>query len=229
MATLNNIITQLADSLNRPFDEMFKSRLKELVIQEFALYVSRSITKYGVDKEFVYSYYINELEEITTLNNRVLVRPYYQTVNKIPRPLRYEGDVPFIYVGTVDGDMPFSYRNIHSRKYTSLVPNVGAAPSYDFHEDRLRLWNTPLEIAELATNEHPIIYGPITNILVQEVPSDPRANSYPDLLDQWFLNDDREFPVTQDFIQQIKLSLLKGELSVTDSKDKVEATHLDNN
>jgi len=98
MATLKHIVDQLADALNRPSDGQFKARLKELIVQEYMLYVSRSISKYGVDKEFVSSYYINEIELVSTLNGKTVTTPYYQTVNKVPRPLRYNGDVPFIYV-----------------------------------------------------------------------------------------------------------------------------------
>jgi len=224
MATLNSIITQLGDALNRPIDSMLRARLKDLVIQTFSLFVSRSITSYGIDKEFVYSYYITELESVSTIEGITLARPYIITKNKIPRPLRYDTNCPFVYVGTVEGDIPFSYRNKHSRKYTSLLPNVGNVPSYDFHEDRIIIWNPP----ELFTGSEPPQPIPFTTILVQQVPFDPRVASHPDEFGEFIFDDDREFPITQDLVEQIKLTLLQGELSVTDSKDKIEATHLDN-
>jgi hypothetical protein len=232
MATLNHIVTQLADALNRPTDGPFKKRLKELVIQEFAMFVSRSITKYGIDDEFVLSYLITELRLVTTINGKTLARPYYQTVNKIPRPLRYSSNCPFIYVGEEDGDVPYSYRKISSRKFTNILPNVGAGPSYDFSEDRLQLWNLPNVIITpadpLANPPTDAVIAPKT-LLVLQVPSDPRLSQTPDVFKDFVFDDDREFPITQDMVQQIKLSLLQGELTVTDSKDKVEATHLDNN
>lgn len=228
MATLNHIVSQLADSLNRPNDTAFKKRLKELVVQEFAMFVSRSIAKYGIDNEFVLSYTITELRLVTTINGKTLARPYYETVNKLPRPLRYPSNCPFVYVGEEDGDVPYSYRNLSSRKFTNLLPNVGDGPSYDFSEDKLQLWNIPNRTVHVMTPEEHYEDVPKT-LLVLQVPSDPRASQTPDVFSEFMFDDDREFPITQDMVQQIKLSLLKGELSVTDSKDKIEATHLDNN
>lgn len=224
MATLNSIITQLADALNRPEDSMLRSRLKDLVIQTFALFVSRSITTYGIDKEFVYSYYITQLQEVNTIEGVTLTRPYIITENKIPRPLRYSSNCPFVYVGTVEGDISFAYRHKHSRQYTNFLPYIGEAPSYDFHEDRIILWNIP----RFYTTAEPPVLIPIAPLLVQQVPFDPRVASHPDEFGDFIFDDDREFPITQDLVQQIKLSLLQGELNITDSKDKVEATHIDN-
>jgi len=232
MATLNHIVTQLADALNRPNDSMFKARLKELVIQEFSLFVARSIDKYGIDKEFVYSYTITQFTLVNSQNNKL---SYLYTTNKIPRPLRYKGDAPFVYVGLEHGYLAFSYRNFNNRMNINLIPNVGNMPSYDFHNDRLRLWNAPIELVvpqfyygeqvgpqenELATN---------ATLLVQQVPGDPRESSTPDVSSDFAFDGDKEFPISQDLVQQIKLSLLKGELSVTDSKDVIEASHKDNN
>lgn len=222
MATLNSIVSQLADSLNRPNDQILKARLKDLVIQEFGLYVSRSIAKYGIDKEWVLSYYITQLEAVTTINNKTLERPYYRTVNKISRPLRYMSDSPFVYVGLEDGDVPFLYSNLTSRRFSSLLPNIGLVPKYDFVEDRLVFWDLPV------TETEPDVFVPIGSLIARFVPADPRVTTTPDIVSTFTLNADNELPVTLDFIQQIKLSLLKGELSVTDSKDKVEASHIDN-
>jgi len=232
MAKLDHIVTQIADSLNRPIDAALKARIKELVIQEFAMFVSRSINKYGIDKEFVYSYTITEFTITNYINQKELTIPYLTTVNKIPRPLRYESDTPFVYVGLEEGNIPFAFRNFSSRQYTNLLPNVGLIPSYDFHEDRIRIWNAPIElmIPKLYDDPNPPdnIVAPTAKLLVQQVPADPRASSTPDVIQNIF-DGDKEFPITQDMVQQIKLSLLKGELSVTDSKDKIEATHLENN
>lgn len=219
MATLKHIVDQLADSLNRPFDGMLKSRLKELVMQEFALYVSRSIDKYGVDKEFIYSFHITDL----TLVDGTIA--YLETTNVIPTPLRYNSNTPFIYVGTEDGDYPFSYYNAHSKRFVSYLPNVGAAPFYDYVNGKIRIWNYPTT----SNDDVPPVVTPLANLLVQLVPTDRRVSTTPDVVKDFFLNDDAECPITQDLVNQIKVSLLKGELLVTDEKDKVEATHLDNN
>lgn len=232
MATLGKIVTQIADALNRPFDAMLKARLKDLVIQEFSLYASRSISKYGIDKEFVYTYIVTELETISSISGTALVRPYMRTINKIPRPLRYNSDCPFIYVGTTEGDIVFSFRNFFNRRYTNLLPNVGNAPSYDFVEDRLLLWNTPVTIITPANPdaEPPVeaVTAPLDHIMIKQVPFDPRTASTPDSLDDDRFDSDKEFPVTQDFVNQIITALLSGQLRVTDSKDVVEATHKDN-
>lgn len=225
MATLNQIVTQIADALNRPFDDMLKNRLKDVVIQQFGLFVSRSISQYGIDREFIYSYDVSQFKHVTTKNNVALTIPYYESVNPIPTPLRYKSDTPFVYVGGTQGDTPFSFRNLHARTITNSLPNIGISPAYDFRDSKLYIWNTPISI---INGTEPTPTDATIPLLIRQVPDDPRNIASPDVLQAMKFNADSEFPITMDLVQQIKESIIKGELLITDHKDKVESTHLDN-
>jgi len=54
------------------------------------------------------------------------------------------------------------------------------------------------------------------------------ANSTENRLNDTTFTDDTDLPLPEDLIQAIKLKLLQGELSITDSDDKIKAQHIDN-
>ena len=57
---------------------------------------------------------------------------------------------------------------------------------------------------------------------------DVLADTPENRLNSTTFTDDTELPLPEDLIQTIKLKLLQGELSITDSDDKIKAQHIDN-
>ena len=219
MASLKEIVAELADSLNRPFDSLLIERLKLLVRHERATLVRQTINKDGHDKHFRQRYIVSSLEQtdisdISGVDSECLG---LKTTNKIPVPLRYKTDVPFLYVGATDFSTAFRYAHPTENKYKRYLPMISNGLTYYWIDDYIYVFGN-LKLKKLAIEavyENPEV--------VLESNGEALGNG------AIYCTDDHEFPVTEDLINIIKAKLLSGELSVTDSKDKVEATHLDNN
>lgn len=369
MATLNQIVEELADALNRPFDTFLKERLKLIVRHERSRVIRQSVNKDGNDKLFRQRYSVT----VSTVDNSDSVfltgGTVLRTDNKIAKPIRYVTDVPFVYVGAMDGSNSFIYCEMSELRYVGSLRNNAEAIRYNYrngyiyvfvnndtkdsntitafadysatvagtvkvtsnwHElstgdvitiigttsyngtfsvtkiDSNNFYITDTWVADDATGtfsiynntnygligsitavanytgvvagtvsitsmNHGLVTGNVvtisgttdynstyvitkidvdtfyitatwtstqtgtfikSHIAVEAlyenpeliIPTETNANSTAGIV----YNDDMEFPITDDLIQDIKLRLLEGELSVTDNRDKVKGTHLDN-
>ncbi len=235
MATLTQIADQLADSLNRPFDDMLKLRLVALIKQEFATLVRQQINKYGLDGQFKTKYSVkihkvnlgdspySEVEDPQTT---------FRTINKVARPIRYNTDDPFTYVGGVNGKTPYIYSKLAELSFTSGLPAV--QQSYQLEEgqslvkpSRYTYDNGYIYIYDYNGEEDIDEQGAIS---IEGVHSSyPFINTETADSTNLVYLDTVEFPMPDDLIQTIKERLLKGELSIIDDKDKIPSRHIDNN
>jgi hypothetical protein len=220
MATLRQIATQVAYDLNRPNDQILIARVSDLVIQECAMFLRRSIERNGKDKALTL-YYIDDLikVDVSAVPNKIDVNQnVLRTENKVYVPLRIKSDNPFIYVGSVDYKKPIKFSPSYARLFDSFLPNVGYSPSYDYINGYIYLYNIKrmkyLAIGAIFENPEDVYRDLI---------------SYDTSNTNDFCLKDVALPIPMDIINDIKKSILQGELSVTDNKDKVESTHLDLN
>jgi len=235
MATLTQIADQLADSLNRPFDDMLKLRLVVLIKQEFATLVRQQVNKYGLNSQFKtkYSVKINKVNlGDSPYSEDDDPRVTFRTINKVVRPIRYNTDDPFTYVGTPDGKTPYLYSKLAELNFTSGLPAVQQPYQLNEAESlvkpaRYTYDNNYIYIYDYNGDEDENGQGVIT---IEGVHS-----SYPfintetaDSINLVYL-DTVEFPMPDDLIQTIKERLLRGELSIIDDKDKIPSRHIDNN
>lgn len=218
MPSINNIVQLVAGRLNRPFSEFLKAEIKPLFISELALLLRRSIDANGIDTQQLRGFTvalkevpINDIIGITS-NSKVL-----RSVNKIPIPIRYKTPTPFVSVSTLKTEtgtnIILGYVPSAQVEYVKELPYIGETMTYDYINEYLYVFNTN-KISNVK------IVAPIIDYsrIIDET-NDGRNIPF---------DDDTELPYPQDLINTAILSLLQGILSNLDSKDKVTATHLDN-
>jgi hypothetical protein len=214
MPSLNQIVSIISSRLDRPFDDMLKAEVKPLFINELSLLVRRSIDANGIDSVYLASFDV-ELILIEGTDNLNLQSDYkvLRSVNRVPIPVRYKTPVPFVYVGTVNGENSFGYSKEHESKNNKELPFIGNQITYDFVNQYIFVRNnTKLNIAR--------VIAPYVNFnLITDNSIGSNGINY---------TDDMELPYPADLINAAVLSLLQGILGGLDSKDRVVATHLDN-
>jgi hypothetical protein len=245
MASLKLIADEIADALSRPFDDMFKERIKAVFRHQLATYIRQQINKYGIENAFK-TRFSAECVAINPSDS-----PYeemgvdylwYRTINQIPQPVRYTSDEPFTYVGFTNGLTPFIHTNLVEVHYadmlSSFIPvtdaNEGTVEPYRYFYRNGYVYHRRTAVPPVISGEQPDppVEKPSYYILIEGI-----FTGYPDYTnttkDRFDLNhqytDDIEFPMSEDLIQLVKESLLKGEFAIIDDKDKVKPEHVDNN
>jgi len=121
MATLRLIADEIGDALNRPFDWMFKERVKSIFRHEAATIVRQAIDKDGVDDHFktMFSIDISIVDDSTVPcgSDCGTIR----STNKLATPLRYKTDEPFTFVGNKDGTIIYIYTKLPELRYANMT------------------------------------------------------------------------------------------------------------
>jgi len=295
MATLNQIVTEIADTLNRPHDTLFKERLKLVIKHERSTLIRQSLNKYNDATLFKQRYTVpvtlksvqdcivtdivealnstsgagtplisisstgsftvgdsvwitstafptGEVGTILSISTNTallltanLVNSYTvaasgkvyiaqaqskRTTNKILKPIRYNTDVPFNFVGNSTGTKSYIYSNIEELAYTSTLTLNASVPRYTYRNGYIYVYATDSVLSTISTISIDAPFEVPEGVIPSETNDDYIAGV--------IYNDDMEFPMPDDLVQDIKARIFSGELRITDAKDKVEATHLDN-
>lgn len=221
MANLKQISEEIAGALNRPYDAQFKARIRAIFKHEAATVIKQQLDKGGNTEQFIGTYHL-KLEVITDMYNPCSnSNKMFGTTEDIVKPIRYNTDDPFSFIGKPDGTVVYIYSRLTELPYADLQPAYKGSPiRYIYRNDRLYFPN--MEDVDNPTGEECVgITAPFPmGSIIGKRPND--------IKDSILFNDDQELPFAEDLIQIIKLKLLQGELSVTDSKDKITPEHMDN-
>lgn len=250
MASINLIADEITGALNRPFDDMFKSRVKSIIRHQLAVFIRQSIEKSGVDDIFKTKFkvqvqkYINVDFELIGVEDERLFR----TINKVPRPLRYKTDEPFLWVGDINGRGTYIYSTLQELPYADLQKvysgkviagdtNILYKPiRYVYQNDYIYLFNYLGEVYD--ENTEPPIGGtpppdpeiePNYYIGIEAVYPVKTMLTPEDNLNNETIDDNTDLPIPEDLIQLVKTELLSKELSIIDNRDKEIVSHIDNN
>lgn len=231
MPSLNQYAQQFADSLGRPYDAVLRERIKDLIVQERATFLQRTMDKDGIDKEYRQTYYATlELVYVNEVTPQGVPQPLgitdkqvYKTTNKIPKPIRWRNYTPFMYVGSEAGNAPYRMGNYYTKSINAFLPLIGEVIMYDYIDGYIYVFpNYTTEGAVIPLS---------TSLRIDEVIQNPRfirTNSAIESRENCIMfTDDMEFPLPLDMINSLKLSL--KELFITDHKDVLEKTHIDTN
>lgn len=229
MATINTIADEISGALDRPFDEMFKARVKSVFRHTAALVIRQEINKSKIHSSFKtrFNTDIEELPDKITINgNQINV---FKTINKVLTPIRYTTDEPFTFVGTITGDTVYIYTNINELYYTGVFDiNIPCEDSSDHNPIRYVYQNGYIYIYNL-----PIIEGdPTQNQLKVSIEGVYPTNyiiTPEDTLNKLEITDDTTLILSDDLIQIIKDYMFKTDFVMIDNQDKVKPANIDNN
>lgn len=214
MATLNKLAYQVASSFDRDSDFLFIERLKDLIIQTRNLFVHREVDKYGVNERYIQPY-IAELTLVNASMDSTITSKYelLRTTNRIPSSIRYQSDVPFVFVGSVDRMIGFRNIKPYIMKSSRSLRLIGNAICYFYTNGYIYIWNnTKLE-----------------NILVEAVYEDLDITQ--DITDTTGLcyKDDMEFPLAGDMLNDVIKEVINIVRTTQDQTDKNPVTTRDIN
>ena len=142
MATLKKLAFQVAGVFERTTDLLFIERVKPLIIASRATWIHREIDKYGINEQYIQPYDADLiLVNASEVANFPSDRQYLRTANKIPIPIRYQADVPFYYVGSLDGTVPFRYTKGHSVANLKFLKYIGTGIAYFWENNYIYIAN----------------------------------------------------------------------------------------
>jgi len=207
MASLKQLATEYIDALGKPFDHLLYERIKALIIHERSTEIRRSVQKYGLDEEFLQRYKITlvpvDASDLYGVNSYHKV---FRSENKIATLIRVPSDSPFSYVGAVDLTVPFLYIQPYALGNIDSLPALKDINKYSTRNGYVYVYTKNVNLKEL------VVEAPFVN------PHLIDNSNYTDASIPF--TDDMEFFISEDMIQNIKIKLLKGELSVTNTSDK---------
>jgi hypothetical protein len=212
MATLSTLSYEIASSFDRGEDILFLERIKDLVIQSTNTFMHREADKYGVNDRYVRPYKavlikVNASEDVNISSRFTLLR----TTNKIPCPLRYQSDVPFVFVGSLDRQIPFRYMKPYIMNSSRNLPLIGSAICYFYINEYLYVWNNT-KLSEI------LIDAIWERLDVTKNDNDPTGLCY---------KDDMEFPLAGDMLNMVIQEVINIIRSTTDSQAKNPVTTRD--
>lgn len=188
MATLNKLAYQVASSFDRGEDLLFLERVKDLIINTRNQFVHRETDKYGVNERYIQPY-VAELELVNASVDSTITSRYQilKTVNKIPAPIRFNSDVPFVFVGSVDRTIPFRYIKPYIIKFTRYLKYIGNAICYFYTNEYIYIWNN-------TKLDRILIEAIYEELDVTQSTTDPTGLCY---------RNDMEFPLAGDMLNDV--------------------------
>jgi len=202
MASLNQIATSIINELNQDNNYELLERIKDRVKFLRATILRRNIDQYGINDEIQIPLRF-ELKQVKlpvlckTLysNNNCYI---YETINKIPTPVRATNKPLFTYVGAIDGVVPFYYTKYYNIPLLKTLSIHKKTVFVAFIDSKLRIFN----------NNH-IKY---IEVLMPVANMDEFIAMCPDGNDCY--SDDDEFLVPYDIIDSIIRTLVSEFINV---------------
>lgn len=210
MPSLNMLASEDAHILKDPLNIALKETIKRLYRELSAKYLRQSIERNGID-DVMRKGYIAELEAVSALDPCIITGcKVMRTKWKVPKPLRYKSDVPFLYVGQASLLKPKSYIYILPQEmpYITTYKLNSNIPRYFYLDNYIYFINTGLVDKVRIIN---IFENPSEVISYCEVGCE---------------DDDTEYPIPMDLISAIKTEILtilgtKGEIPNPDVENNV--------
>jgi len=214
MATLNKLSYQVVSSFDRDNDVLFIERVKDLIVFVANQFKHREIDKYGINDRYIQPYeadleLVNASNDVNIPSKIELLR----TTNIIPPPLRYNSDVPFVFVGSLDRMIAFRNIKPYIMRDSKHLRMIGNGIAYFYTNGYIYIWNnTKLERILVEA-----IYEELT---VTRDSADPTGLCY---------TDDMEFPLAGDMLIDVIKEVTNIIRSNNDYKDKNPVTTRDVN
>ena len=209
--TKQDVVDQVALMLNRPNDLILKNALGDIVVQQLNMFLRRSVARHGVDDSLILPFYspvhtINKDTHMPITGGGPLSPRVSKSTLRIPTPLRYDTDTPFIRVASIE-DVTFPYRPPyhHNKSYLASLPFVDLTiPEYT-------IINNFLIFSAVLTTSEVVVYQLYSN------PDEAIDNYYARL--GFVFDEQTAFPYPADLVGDITTSILKGNLAVPEQQE----------
>jgi len=130
--TLNEIVFQITDSLDRPHDPIFTSRVADMVMTNRNVLLHRLFDKNGIDSDYVQQLVITLEPLIGNTPNGI---NNLKSTTPVPKPLRLLTPTPYLFLGTIDHRVSYQYIKYPSFKHIAQLPLIGNGFKYTVDKD----------------------------------------------------------------------------------------------
>lgn len=203
MATISELVSEIAHSIKQPNNEALKENIKLLIIQTRNEVIRRSFENHGyVDRILTQRFKVDLITvndgdiELPEELNDTFITKIKRTKNVVPRPVRLVNNLPFDRVSTVgyktNREIPFVKET--TARFIKAVPGLCGNISYDYINGYIYVF---------PSNDKQI---PFNKIIIESAFEHPNeidlANGITDELS--ILVDENEYLLSEDMIGQIK-------------------------
>ena len=211
MASIAQLVSEMAHAVRQPNNKALRENLKLLIIQTRNEIIRRSYENHGyVDKILTQRFKVS----LTTVNDGDIKLPeeyddyditkIKRTLQKVPRPVRLTNNLPFDRVSSAGfkTNREFPYIKETSARFRSAVPGLCGMPCYDYINEYIYIFpvdNKSFDLDKIVIEsafEHP---NEIALINGTETP------------DSIWL-DENEYLLSEDMIGQLKEIIYKRDL-----------------
>lgn len=198
MASINQIVSEVAHSLGKNNDYDLKEHIKSLVIHIRNELIRRSMENHGyVDKG---------LQQRFTVSLKTNSDPgnlFRVTTQKVPRPVRLINNLPFLRVST--GNKEIAFVRDSSNYFRKSLPGMRGNLTYDYVNDFITVF-APANVDKLQNN--PLLN--VSSIIIEGVFEHPTEINEEGKYD--YEIDDDEWLIPEDMIGQLKELIYKRDL-----------------
>ena len=211
MASIAQLVSEMAHAVRQPNNKALRENLKLLIIQTRNEIIRRSYENHGyVDKLLTQRFKVT----LTTVNDGEITLPegyedidivsIKRTSQKVPRPVRLTNNLPFDRVSSAGfkSNREFPYIKETSARFRSSVPGLCGMPCYDYINEYIYIFPVNGKSFDLnsiiieSAFEHP---NEIALLNGTSVPNDI-----------WL--DENEYLLSEDMIGQLKEIIYKRDL-----------------
>lgn len=214
MASLSQVVSEIAHSLGQPNNKALRENVRLLIIQTRNELIRRSYENHGyVDKGLTQRFRVT-LTDVT--DGDIILPEGYEdipidmikrTTQKVPRPIRLTNNLPFDRVSSVGykTSREFPYIKETSARFRSFIPGLCGMPSYDYINEYIYLFpndNDSIDINQIVIEgafEKPNLVSIKNGTLTED--------------EMWL--DNNEYLLSEDMIGTIKDIIYKRDLLQT--------------
>jgi len=214
MATLNEIVYNIAEQVDKGDDAVLRQRLKFMVGYYRAQFIRQDQQrKHSLPSQFVQSLDCLEMEKsniIECCEVDDVGCTVWRTKKEIPKPVRIYDGSEFAYVGTADAKQPYQRTTSVQHEYSRYNKYVNGMPQYIYTNDRIYVLNArPKKILVKAIFEAPEELEGFTCCDGTTV-----------------FSSDKEYPISMDMVQRITQSILATEMRMVNPQDDNDEVQL---
>lgn len=213
MASINMLVSEIVHSLGQPNSRPLRENVKSIIIHTRNELIRQSYEKHGYADKVLQQRFRVTLDDVA--DGEIELPEGYdfvqeglkikKTSQKVPRPVRFNNNLPFMRISTVGykTNVAFPFIKESSARFASVLPGMCGLPQYDYINDYIYIFNIDGRFNQLnqiiieSPFEHPTIVNELSGN------GNPLSALYGDD-DEWFL--------PEDMIGQIKDICYKREL-----------------